>query len=96
MTPEINHKENQSRGIFFMKKDDKTFAELTYTLENEVMTIDHTEVHPDQEGKGLGTQLTREIVAFAKANNRKIHPLCPFAEVLFDRHEEWSDLRVSS
>jgi predicted GNAT family acetyltransferase len=95
MKPEIKHKENDTRGIFYMKKDDKTFAELTYNLENDVMTIDHTEVRPDLEGNGYATQLTEEIVAFAKAKHRKINPLCPFAEVLFDRREEWNDLRVS-
>ncbi len=95
MEHNIHHKENDSRGIFYMKNDDdKTFAELTYSLQDNVMTIDHTEVDKDQEGKGLGSKLIEESVAFAKANHRKINPLCPFAEVLFDKHREWSDLRV--
>lgn len=45
----IQHKQNDKRGIFYMKKDGNTVAELTYTLENQIMTIDHTEVNPSME-----------------------------------------------
>lgn len=90
----IQHKQNDKRGIFFMKENERTVAELTYTLENNIMTIDHTEVHPSMEGNGLGGQLVEASYAFAKAEHLKINPLCPFAEVMFDRHSEWSDTRI--
>lgn len=90
----IQHKQNDKRGIFYMKKEEKTIAELTYTLKDQIMTIDHTEVNPSMEGNGLGGQLVEASYAFAKAENFKINPLCPFAEVMFDRHSEWSDTRV--
>lgn len=94
MLSETKHNSNDDRGIFFIKQDDKTVAELTYDLKGKTMVIDHTEVHEDLEGKGLGTRLVRESVAFARENDRQINPLCPFAEVVFDKHPEWSDLRV--
>ncbi len=90
----IQHKQNDKRGIFYMKKDGNTVAELTYTLENQIMTIDHTEVSPSMEGNGLGSKLIEASYTFAKAENLKINPLCPFAEVVFDRHSDWSDTRV--
>lgn len=90
----IKHNQNESRGIFYIKENDKTIAELTYSLENNVMTIDHTEVDRDKEGKGLGSQLVESSYYFAKENGHKINPLCPFAEVLFDRNKEWNDVRV--
>lgn len=91
---DIQHNENDSRGIFYMKEADKKIAELTYSIKENVMTIDHTEVNRDQEGKGLGTQLVTKSYEFAKENGRKIDPLCPFAEVLFDQNESWSDVRI--
>ena len=95
MKNQIKHKESESRGIFYIHdEEDKKIAELTYSLENDVMTIDHTEVDPSKEGKGLGTKIVQYSVEFARENNRKINPLCPFAEVLFDKHEDWNDLRV--
>ncbi|QJP33394.1 N-acetyltransferase [Nonlabens sp. Ci31] len=90
----IQHKENDSRGLFYLKEGNKTIAELTYTLKDNVMTIDHTEVHSSQEGRGLGTQLVTESYHFAKEKGRKIHPLCPFAEVLFDKNDSWHKVRV--
>ncbi|MEN8817372.1 MAG: GNAT family N-acetyltransferase [Nonlabens sp.] len=90
----IQHNENDSRGIFYMKEADKKIAELTYSIKENVMNIDHTEVNRDQEGKGLGTQLVTKSYEFAKENDRKIDPLCPFAEVLFDKNESWSDVRI--
>jgi predicted GNAT family acetyltransferase len=90
----IKHNENDSRGIFYLKENNKTIAELTYSLKDNVMTIDHTEVDPTQEGRGLGTQLVTESYHFAKEKGRKMHPLCPFAEVLFDKNNSWNTLRV--
>lgn len=90
----IQHNENDSRGIFYIKEKDKTIAELTYSLKNNVMIIDHTEVNRDQEGKGLGSQLVTRSYEFAKEKGRKIDPLCPFAEVLFDKNESWNDVRI--
>jgi predicted GNAT family acetyltransferase len=91
---DIQHNENDSRGIFYIKENDKKIAELTYSIKENVMTIDHTEVNRDQEGKGLGTELVTKSYEFAKENDRKIDPLCPFAEVLFDQNESWSDVRI--
>lgn len=93
-TDNIIHKQNDRRGIFYIKQGDQTIAELTYSLEDNVMVIDHTEVQPEHENKGIGSQMIEESYAFAKANNYKINPLCPFAEVVFDRHEEWNAVRV--
>ncbi len=93
-TDSIQHKQNDRRGIFFLKHGDQTIAELTYSLDDKVMTIDHTETNPEHEGKGIGAKMVEESYAFAKANNYKINPLCPFAEVIFDRNQDWSDVRV--
>ncbi|SCY40474.1 hypothetical protein SAMN05192588_2702 [Nonlabens sp. Hel1_33_55] len=93
-TDNIQHKQNDRRGIFFLKQGEQTIAELTYSLEDDVMTIDHTEVQPEHENQGLGGKMIEESYAYAKANNLKINPLCPFAEVVFDQHEEWSDVRI--
>lgn len=93
-TETIQHKHTDNRGIFFLKLENQTVAELTYTREEGVMTINHTETQPGHEGKGLGAKMVAESYAFAKANHLKIKPLCPFAEVVFDRHEEWSDVRI--
>jgi hypothetical protein len=37
--------------IFFWSKGDQTIAELTYSSEDGVMTIDHTETNPSMKVK---------------------------------------------
>lgn len=92
--PKIEHSSNEYRGIFVMKDDGKTIASLTYGLEDGTMTIDHTEVNEAFEGNGLGGKLVEASYEYARDNDLKVNPLCPFTEVVFDNHPEWSHVRV--
>lgn len=92
--PEILHTDNDTRGVFFIKENDKTIASLTYSFDDRVMTVDHTEVNPAHEGKGLGSSLVAASYEYARDKSYKINPLCPFTEVVFDNHPEWSNVRV--
>ncbi|MGZ6539658.1 MAG: GNAT family N-acetyltransferase, partial [Bacteroidia bacterium] len=56
------------------------------------MIIDHTEVDERLAGKGIGKQLVAKAVAFARENNIKILPLCPFAKALFNKTPEYRDV----
>ena len=58
------------------------------------MIIEHTEVDDSLAGKGVGKQLVSTAVDFARTNNIKIIPLCPFAKSVFDRVKEWQDVLV--
>lgn len=92
---DIKHRENDSRGMFFVEDEKGIFAELTYTKkQGDILTIDHTEVRPELEGQGIATKLLAHSVDFARENNYKIDPLCPFAEVQFDRNESYKDVRA--
>ncbi|MBZ9728439.1 N-acetyltransferase [Salegentibacter sp. JZCK2] len=91
---DIKHRENDSRGMFFAEDEKGIYAELTYTKKQDVLTIDHTEVRPELEGQGIATKLLAHSVEFARENNYKIDPLCPFAEVQFDRNESYKDVRI--
>lgn len=91
----IKHKENNSRGMFYIENDKGLIGELTYRKsENNILTIDHTEVKRQEENRGLGSSLVKEIVEYARKNKYKIDPLCPFAEVQFDRHKSYQDVRA--
>lgn len=95
MNQEIKHKESDRRGMFYMEDEKGITSELTYSIqENNVIIIDHTETRPALEGKGLASKLVRKSVEFARENNMKIDPLCPFAEVQFDLNKEYKDVRV--
>lgn len=82
-------KDNQK---FYIQNDDKTIALLEYTIDGKVMSIDHTFVEPELQGKGIAAQLTEKAIEFAKSNDLKIRPLCKYAKYYFSKHPEYSDL----
>jgi predicted GNAT family acetyltransferase len=93
MSQEIKHKENDTRGMFYLEDEKGITSQLTYTKQsNGVLLIDYTETKPELEGKGLASLLLKRSVEYARENNYKINPLCPFAEVQFDEHKEYRDV----
>ncbi len=54
--------------------------------------IDHTEVDSNYRGRGLGEDLVAEGVKYARENNLKIFPQCPFAKAEFDKHSDYADV----
>lgn len=93
MSQEIKHKENDTRGMFYMEDDKGITSELTYKKqENGILIIDHTETRTELEGNGLASLLLKRSVEYAREKSYKINPLCPFAEVKFDEHKEYRDV----
>lgn len=90
---EILKELNGHKGSFYIENDGERQAEMTYTMAgHETLIIDHTEVGDALRGKGAGLQLVKAAVAFARENNIKIIPLCPFAKSVFEKKEEIRDV----
>ena len=90
---EILKEINGHKGSFYIENDGERQAEMTYTIAGqETLIIDHTEVGDALRGKGAGLQLVMAAVEYARANNIKIIPLCPFAKSVFDKKEEIRDV----
>ena len=92
---EIQHLDDGKNGRFFMLADGKEQAFMTYVHAGPgKFIIDHTVVMPANEGKGLGKQLVEAAVTFARENNYKIMPLCPFTKAVFDKApEKYADVQ---
>lgn len=90
---EIKHSHSDSKGSFYVELSGKKVAEMTYSVAGEgLIIIDHTEVGEELKGQGAGAQLLNKAVAYARENNLKIIPLCPFAKAMFDKKEELRDV----
>ena len=90
---EVQVKINDKKGTFFIEIDGKQEAEMTFVFAGEdKIIIDHTGVNPGNEGKGLGKQMVAQAVTYARENNIKIIPLCPFAKKVFDKTPEFRDV----
>ncbi len=89
---EIMHKDDGSKGQFFIEQDGKILAKLTYVWDVNKIIIDHTVVDSSLSGQGIGKQLVRKAVELARDKNIKIIPLCSFAKAVFDKVEDFQDV----
>ena len=91
----IQHKLVGNKGMFYVGQDGNILAEMVYTkpAANKII-IEHTEVSDELSGKGAGKQLVKTAVEYARANNIKIIPLCPFTKSVLDKTPEWQDVLV--
>jgi uncharacterized protein len=89
----IQQTDNGKNGAFYIRENEKLLAEMTYHWkEPHLFVIDHTEVSDQLAGKGVGKQLVSAAVEFARANDHKIIPVCPFAKKVFDKTEAYRDV----
>lgn len=89
----IQHEQTESKGAFFIEEDGERVAEMTYSKNGDYrIIIDHTEVSESQKGKGLGKKLVYHAADYAREQNFKILPLCPFARVVFRRNKDLHDV----
>ena len=98
----IQHQETEKNGIFeaWMRATEEEactepvqVGEMTYVRPtSERMMIDHTRVFEGFEGKGIARQMVLAAVDFARANNRRIIPVCSYAQAFLTRTNEYKDI----
>jgi predicted GNAT family acetyltransferase len=91
----IEHERSGHKGAFVWVQDGKHLARMTYSVAGKRIIIDHTEVDDVLRGKGAGEQLVRAAVEWARKENVKLLPLCPFARSVFQKTPEYSDVLVT-
>jgi len=93
MNNEVQLKIEGKKGFFYIEIEGKQEAMMTFVFAGEdKIIIDHTEVNPGNEGKGLGKKMVAKAVEYARENKVKIIPLCPFAKSVFDKVPEFRDV----
>ena len=89
----IEREDVGNKGSFYVEKEGSRVAEMTFSKAGENMVIiDHTEVSDSMRGTGAGKALVLEAVKWARENNKKIMPLCPFANSVFKRNPDIRDV----
>jgi predicted GNAT family acetyltransferase len=89
---DIRREEGESKGRYVLRLDGHE-AVMTYSrLGAASIIIDHTEVPEALKGRGAGRALVERGVEDARAEGRKIVPLCPFAKAQIARHPDWQDV----
>ncbi|MCU0428153.1 MAG: N-acetyltransferase [Candidatus Kapabacteria bacterium] len=91
----IHHQHSTTSGSWYIEENTERLAALDYAvLPDGTFSLDSTQVDDRLRGKGAGKQLVEASVRYARANNLKLKPVCPFVVALFDKMPQWSDVRA--
>lgn len=92
----IQHKQADGKGVFFIGEEGAFLAEMVYSVAGAgKIIIEHTEVSDELRGQNIGYKLVEAAVDFARKNQLKIIPLCPFANAVFKKKPEFKDVLYS-
>ena len=93
MAFDIQMKEDDTKGSYFILVDGKKEAEMFYTRTGpDRIIINHTEVKPALKGQRAGEAMVRKAVDDAREKGFSIIPLCQFANAVFLKNTELRDV----
>lgn len=89
----VKREHKNQKGAFFVQQDGERIAEMTYVMTGQdKFIIDHTDVSDRVRGQGVGRELVENAVFYARSQNYKIMPLCPFARQIFKKTPDFRDV----
>jgi len=85
--------DENGRGHFYISENNEQLAEMIIEISGNDLTVYHTEVVPEAEGKGLAKQLLKAMVDYVRQKKLKVIVLCPYVLMQFKRHrDEYEDI----
>lgn len=90
----IEHDEKRRR---FVARLDGSEAVLDYDrVADRTLDYKHTFVPPEHRGRGIAGLLVRHALDYARDNDLKVIPSCPFVAAVIGDHPEYEALIASS
>lgn len=89
----ILHDKDQKQ-FFAVVEGKKSF--LDYSISADGRTLDYysTFVPPELRGRHIGQDIVKFALDYAKENNYKIIPSCPFVEKYIENHPEYKSIKA--
>ncbi|HQB63121.1 MAG TPA: GNAT family N-acetyltransferase [Sedimentibacter sp.] len=73
--------------------EEAPLAEIIFSINEEgIIVAESTKVSEELGGKGAGKLILKELVDWARKENRKIKPLCPFIIAQMEKNSEYHDM----
>jgi predicted GNAT family acetyltransferase len=89
----INNEVHEQTGRFFIEENNSTVAEMDYRFPVEdTLLIVHTEVDDKLEGQGIGKELVKAAVTYAREKHLRLTATCSYARKVLDRSPEYADV----
>ena len=89
MDYDIRHNREQHR---FETTIDDLLCVIDYRLDGEHLTLPHVGVSKALEGRGIAGELTRAALDWARVENYRVIPVCPYVQAWLRRHPDYQDL----
>lgn len=89
--PDVRHEPDRSRFAAYLEDEDHP-ATAKYKREGDTITLLSTDVPDAAEGEGVGSALARAALDFARAEDLRVVPRCPFIASYIERHPEYEEL----
>ena len=86
--PDVTH--NADRHQYELQTD-HGIAVAVYRQQGDARVFVHTEVPPEDEGKGIGAKVVRAALEDTRRQGFKIVPSCSFVVAFVRRHPEFDD-----
>jgi hypothetical protein len=84
---------DNGRAAFVLEEGAERLAEMEFAIQGDNLTVYHTQVSEKLQGQGVAGELLSTMVDYARKNNKKVIPLCPYVHAQFKRHpEQYADI----
>jgi hypothetical protein len=84
---------DRAYGEVQLFSDDIKAGKMNIAITHGKLTVFHTEVAREFEGRGFAKLLLDQLISYAKEKDLKIVPLCPYVNAQFRRHPaEYADV----
>lgn len=77
----FSFEEDAFGGVFYLYEDDTNIGEITFKKKSsEAISINHTYVKKEFEGKGYGKKLVDRVISYAAEKDLRVSASCWFAD----------------
>lgn len=87
----MNVTDNKEKQRFEVTIDGHT-AFVEYTMEPDVLSLDHTEVPKELGGRGVASEMVEAVLMQAELRGYKVKPKCSFVQKYIQKHPEWESI----
>lgn len=92
-TPTPTVANNPAKQRYELRSGEEVLGFASYRMDgDDTVVFTHTEVDPQQEGKGYGSQLARGALDDVRSGRREVVAQCEFIARYIDGHPAYRDL----
>ncbi len=90
----VDHRPARERYVALVDDDgsEQTVGYIDYMTEADALVLTHTVVYEQFAGRGFAGQLAKAVLDDARADGKKIVPVCSYIEAYVGKHPEYADL----